>query len=323
MLPNLSGISTLRIPSAPTKAIEPKIYDYENLTNIRSGFFEVQKVPNDGNCFYHAMAVAAYYNNHPQATLYYNPATGYARADIFRRDVANFLEKEWDAMAEYHPELKRVAKENFIRGVRTNKWAGEPEVDAAVNLLGGVKVALWTDIAPTTPGAAPRRVLHSLAKPDTPQGGPNQSLKTYHILMNGDHFDWLRPRDESPASSDYASSKPKQFERLPRRSSRPPAPTDPNQLVRDLAQARIDRQGRRAANDASLKPPTKDPPPPRRVERQNQDRLEDMDLETQKIIDHLIALEAQDQEHLLAAQRLAQSIKATRNINTDNDEIQM
>lgn len=285
MLPNLSRLSK-SADAAPIGIVVPQIFDFNNLKDIRPGQFTVQHTRGDGDCFYHAMASLANYYHHPKASEYYDPFTSGAQVDTFRNDVANVLDANWDTMATEHEELRRVGRHTFLRGVRSrSKWAGDPEVDAALTLFDGVKLAVWTDLPPSPPLNASRRILHSTVL----QGdAPPASLKTWHLLMNNDHYEWMRPIEAPPPPPSVVRPQHRPTRTLHPKKRVPPKSM--NQVLREMHNLRIQDPSRGERSDN-----------PRRVEKE---QWEDANL---RLIEQLLARERQEERDRKLALELSRA----------------
>ena len=151
---------------------------------------------------YHALANLANFYQHAEASRFYNNET----VDVvgLRSAIAEAISIHWDWYRLHHEELRHVVRETFLDDVRSKRWAGEPEVDAALRVFAGVRIAIWTA------DASGSIVLHSLA-------ASNEYHKTWHILMRASHYEWMSPissrpiasPNASPVASRHASKKPK------------------------------------------------------------------------------------------------------------------
>jgi hypothetical protein len=251
--PNLSQLPFVGAVTLVYNPDQPKFLDHTKL--------DVQRTAGGGDCLYHALAHLANHYRHPNAYKFYH--RGLVDIRLFRNAVANIIERDWDSFRATHPELQTIDRDKFLNDVRSNRWAGEPELDAAIRLFPDVRVAVWTR------NASNDTILHSLVTPDD-----GTFKKTWHILMRANHYEWmsqrlqtmknqarLRAASMNTASSSSTTTPPadavvapiatptttqKTAQTTARTTATPTRAATPNPLLRELAEAREAREAKRA-----------------------------------------------------------------------------
>jgi len=192
-IPNLSQLPLVGAVTLVYDPEKPKLFDGTKL--------RVQYTLGGGDCLYHALAQLANHYRHPDAYKFYKQMMVDVKS--FRNAIANEIDKDWQSFKSMHPELQSIDRYKFLNDVRSSRWAGEPEIDAALHLFPGVRIAVWTR------NASGQTVLHSLVTP-----GKDQYTKTWHILMHANHYEWMSQYSQTlknrsrlmPATSSAASS---------------------------------------------------------------------------------------------------------------------
>lgn len=237
------------IQTSDIQAIEYKLLDVDHPEYIRPNMLVVQKTRGEADCLYHALACLTNHYHHVAAAVYYDPYTHGAQVTTFRNAIADVIDADWGFFAREHPELRRNAttRVTFLNGVRSNAYGGEPEVDAALRLIPGVRIAFWTSITPTVDEWPPKdqqMVLHSLAVPNDPV----EELKTWHVFMHNEHYSWMKP---VPKHTSKPSSPPQIL--LPKTPHNPvPAQRKTtNELLRSLHDLRRERTDRAKRSDSA------------------------------------------------------------------------
>ena len=210
--PNLSQLSLVGAVTLVYNPDRPKFIDTNKL--------RVEPTEGKGDCLYHALANLANHYRHPFAYKFYN--RGYVNVNSFRNAIANIIENDWQWFKSAHPELQTIDRERFLQDVRSSLWAGEPEIDAALRVFPGVRVAVWSHNADN------HTILHSLV---TPNDG--EYKKTWHILMRADHYEWMSQHSQTAKNQTRLLSSASTSE-----ASSSSAPNGPNLLLRQLAEAR-------------------------------------------------------------------------------------
>ena len=219
--PNLS-----QLPLIGTVAL---VYDPENPKFIDKSRLRVERTLGGGDCLYHALAQLSNHYRHPDAYQFYK--RGVVDVSSFRNAVANIIDSNWAEFQSVHPELQSIDRAVFIDDVRNNRWAGEPEIDAALHLFPDVRVAVWTRDANNN------TVLHSLVTPDD-----GEFKKTWHILMRANHYEWMSQHTQTAKNNaESSASVPLRNSTSARRSSTPGA-RDQNTLLRQLHEERRTRR---------------------------------------------------------------------------------
>ena len=200
--------------------------DPDKPMRLKDGKLEVIPTGGEGHCLYHAMAALAHYSQHPRASLFYDPSSGGALVEVLRRAIHDVLLKGWDYYSLEYPEMKRLGRQKFLDGVLSNKFGGEPEIDAALEVFTGVSIRVWRDVN----GVFTR---DSIFMPNEESSRKSLS-EAWNILQTTNHFAWMRPMDRAPE----AATSPLAFQTSTKKASRaPPA----NKLLMDLELERRQR----------------------------------------------------------------------------------
>ena len=219
--------------------------DPDHPMRLKNGKLEVMHTKGDGHCLYHALAALAHYSTHPRANLFYDPLSGGARVEELRNAIHGVLLKGWDDYSRQYPEMDRLGRQQFLDGVLSTKFGGEPEIDAALQVFTGVSIRMWREVD----GFFTR---DSIFTPN--EESSKQSLsEAWNILQTTNHFEWMRPMDRASEAATFPLA-------LPTRTKKAKAPPA-NKLLMNLELARRKRAqsnaGAGSSTQSSATPETK------------------------------------------------------------------
>jgi len=216
--------------NADVGAMERRIDNFGDEASLKflpPGRLVVVPTPGDHHCLFHALGHLARHHNHPKSHLFFDERRNEVKVVRLRDHICYVLDRDWDALATDHPELALANKREYLKDMRSNRWGGEPEIDAALRVFEGVNIAVWSNEMPNRPP-----VLHSIFKTDEPS---DRGVVTWPVHAERTHFSWMR----KPAVPSTARKGP------------PPTPlSTPSYLeVRDAASSRRRRENPRGGGN--------------------------------------------------------------------------
>lgn len=205
--------------------------DPGNPMRLKNGKLEVIRTQADGHCLYHALAALADYSRHSKASFFYDPSSGGARVEVLRRAIHDVLSNGWDHYGREYPEMERLGRPKFLAGVLSNKFGGEPEIDAALEVFTGVSIRMWRDVD----GFFTRDSIFTPSE----ESSKKSLSEAWNILQTTNHFEWMRPILRAPAAATSPLA-------LPTRTKKAFGAPSANELLRALE---LERR-KRAQSDA-------------------------------------------------------------------------
>jgi len=180
-------------PPSASVGVQRLKMDPGNPMRLKNGKLEVIRTQADGHCLYHALAALADYSRHSKASFFYDPSSGGARVEVLRRAIHDVLSNGWDHYGREYPEMERLGRPKFLAGVLSNKFGGEPEIDAALEVFTGVSIRMWRDVD----GFFTRDSIFTPSE----ESSKKSLSEAWNILQTTNHFEWMRPILRAPAAT--------------------------------------------------------------------------------------------------------------------------
>ena len=156
----------------------------ENYVNL--GDYDIQKVPEDGDCMYHCILQATILLDKKPGTVFVRrgrPDISRFRravAEAFKKDKTLYPEFNEDGTVAFSKKLGRQMKMALVKSILDGDW-GNAEIVAKVQEMYTVPITIVDE----------KTSLVVNARPVSPDG---------IILLwrnNHEHYDWLRKKDEA------------------------------------------------------------------------------------------------------------------------------